>query len=689
MIVNRLVLLSAGVSALALSIAAPASAQDVEERGEIIVTAELIQRPLRLTGNSVAVLTGEDIQRTPGLDTVRDILEIVPNVTLVTGTGKAPTVRGIDGTGPAENANAFFAGSRARLSWRIDGRPASYNEIVFGDIGLWDIDRVEVLRGPQSTLVGRNSIAGTIAIETRDPAFKSEGAAQIAMGNYDQRRLSGMINVPITQDSIALRLSADWYGRESATDYQSYPGVDDPGTVRALSLRGKLLLVSPSDSGLRLLLTAAHTDYRGPNGEIIVRPFENRVSNYPQQPVHEPRTTSISAQASVPLGERLSLEGFASFTDFRFLRHVVPNSSNARIDTKEYIVEPRLRYRGDNGLSAVAELYVYRARQDEFIEFIVAQNFRDESDTFAAYAEGVIPLGAQLSLSLGARYEREKRRRSGGDATGAIAAISADAIYDAFLPKLGLTWSPDDSSSWGIQISRGYNAGGGGIASSIPIVNYEYGAEYVWTGEIFGRQEWAGGRIRTTQNIFYSRYRDMQLPFDLTPNDTRDEAFVVRNADKVETWGAELGIAADLAAGLTARADLGLLGTRIADYPGSGVEGNDLLTAPSFTASGGLNWTSGAFSLAGALSYTGAYFTDVNNRPLGRTDRRLIADMQAAVDLGAIRFTGSVKNLFDSRKALARYPGHAPVGGTGLDRDYDNAVLVQPRTFLIGAQVRF
>lgn len=684
---SRFVFLSVGVSALA--IAAPAWAEDPEERAEIIVTAELIQRPLRLTGNSVVVLTGEDIQRRPALDTVRDVLEAVPNITLVTGTGKAPTVRGIDGTGPAENANAFFAGSRARLSWRIDGRPTSYNEIVFGDIGLWDIDRVEVLRGPQSTLVGRNAIAGTIAIETRDPAFEPEGAAQIAMGNYDQRRLSGMINVPITQDSVALRLSADWYGRESATQYQSYAGVDDPGTVRALSLRGKLLLVSPSDPDLRLLLTAAHVNYHGPNGEIIVRPFEDRVSNFPQQPVHEPRTTSASVQASVPLGDRLSFEGFASFTDFRFLRRAVPNSSNARIDTKEYIVEPRLRFTGDDGLSVVAGLYLYRARQDEFIEFIVAQNFRDKSDTFAAYAEGVVPLANHLSLSLGARYDREKRRRSGGDAAGAIATISADATYDAFLPKLGLTWSPNESSSWGVQISRGYNAGGGGIAFAIPIVNYEYGAEYVWTGEIFGRQEWAGGRIRTTQNIFYSRYRDMQLPFDLTPNDTRDEAFVVRNADKVETWGAELGIAADIGAGLTARADLGLLGTRIADFPGSGVEGNDLLTAPSVTASGGLNWKAGPFSLAGSLSYTGAYFSDVNNRPLGQTGQRLIADMQAAVELGAIRFTGSVKNLFDSRKALAKYPGHVPVGGTGLDRDYDNAVLVQPRTFLIGAQVRF
>ncbi|GGE83165.1 hypothetical protein GCM10011317_45500 [Niveispirillum cyanobacteriorum] len=87
--------------------------------------------------------------------------------------------------------------------------------------------------------------------------------------------------------------------------------------------------------------------------------------------------------------------------------------------------------------------------------------------------------------------------------------------------------------TWGAQISRGYNAGGGGISFAIPIVNYKYGLEYVWTAELFGRQKWAVGKIRTTQNLFHSRYRNMQLPFDLTPENTHDEAFVVRNAPRV------------------------------------------------------------------------------------------------------------------------------------------------------------
>lgn len=172
---NRWIASVGAISVLACAL--PVGAQVDEGSGgipEIIVTAEMIRRPQMLTGNSAVILTRKDLEDRSGLDTVRDVLETVPNLTLVTGTGKAPTLRGVDGTGPAENANAFFAGSRARLNWRIDGRPASYNEVVFGDIGLWDIDHIEVLRGPQSTLVGRNAIAGTVVVATIDPTFVRE-----------------------------------------------------------------------------------------------------------------------------------------------------------------------------------------------------------------------------------------------------------------------------------------------------------------------------------------------------------------------------------------------------------------------------------------------------------------------------------------------------------------------------------
>ena len=676
-----------GTLAACLLLASSAWAeQDLEEQQQpdaavrlepMIVTAELLERSVQDSGASVELFDEERLNSQAGLVTLRDVLGTVPNISVVTGTGKAPTVRGVDGTGPAENANAFFAGSRPRLSWQIDGRPASYNEVVFGDIGLFDVERIEVLRGPQSTLVGRNAIAGTVAVKTHDPQFEEEVAVRVAAGNHGQRQVSGMVNMPLTQDTLALRIVADTLRQESAVSYDSFPGVSSPGDIEGLSLRSKLLFTPLTERDTRVMLNISHMAYSGPNGEIVVEPADERRSNFPQQPRHEPSTTTVALDYSQALDDKWRLQLNLSTTDFEFTRTAVPGTSSATIDTREYVIEPQLHYR-DDGVSAIVGIYAYQARQDEFIEFLGGQNFKDRTDTLAAYAEGIVPLSEVLDLSLGIRYDQEDRRREGGDPAGAVVRISSDETYQAAMPKIGLNWHPSEDLSWGVQISKGYNAGGAGVAFGVPIVNYQYDEETVWNYEIYGRQQFLGGRIRTTQNLFYSRYKDMQLPFDLTPNDSSDEAFVVRNAEKVETSGLELGLEAAVTSNLDLRAGLGVLKTDIASYPGSGVEGNELFTAPEFTASLGFTWQQDNWLLGMSSRYSDSYFTDINNRPGGKTDAYVVADAQLSYDIGRGTVFASVKNLFDTDKRVARYPSATPA-----------AVMLQPRTYLVGLELGF
>src|SRR3546814_12093781 len=90
----------------------------------VTVTGEKIERSLRDTASSVSIFDAATNESRPGLDTAKDILDRIPNIT-TTGTGNhAPVVRGVDGTGTAEGVDAFFAGTRPRLNIQIDGRPA-------------------------------------------------------------------------------------------------------------------------------------------------------------------------------------------------------------------------------------------------------------------------------------------------------------------------------------------------------------------------------------------------------------------------------------------------------------------------------------------------------------------------------------------------------------------------------------
>ena len=681
------------IGLLPLLIAGQASAEEkqVDPKDDIetiVVTGELIDRSLSKSGNSVEIFDLQTLENTAGLTTLRDVLDSVGNMSLVTGTGKGPTVRGVDGTGAAENANAFFAGSRPRLSWQIDGRPASYNEVVFADLGLFDVEQIEVLRGPQSSLVGRNAIAGTVIVNTHDPVFEHQGKVRLVGGNHDYRQLAGMVNLPIDDDRLAVRLSGNWSQKQAQTSYDPYPGVDDPAEIEGKNLRGKLLFRPDTELESSLLLNLVHSSYLGPNGEIIVRPFDDRRSNFPQQPQHKPETTSLIADYALALNDNWALNVNGSVTDFKFTRKAAPQTSNATIDNTEYVFEPQLKY--DNGDSAaVMGIYYYQARQEEYIEFLGGQYFDDDTDTLALYAEGIVPLSASVELSLGLRYEREERQREGGDPAGQIAKVASDQDDDVLLPKFGLNWQASDHSHWGVQISKGYNAGGGGITFAMPIVNYSYDKETVWTYDIYGRQTLMDGAIRTTQNFFYSSYRDMQLPFDLTPEDSRDEAFVVRNADKVETLGLELGITAALSDNLDVWGNVSLLDTEISHYPGSGVQGNELLTAPNMTARIGFSWYRDNWHAGINAKYSNSYYTDINNRPGGETDAYVVADAQLSYQADGYRLFVVVNNLFDSDKPVSRYPGMAPAGSELPDSAFDSAVLLQPRSFQIGFELSY
>lgn len=660
------------------------SDQLADEVDEIIVHGSFIDQDWMKTSTSIDLLSAEKLDQQPNSQKLEDILETSTNISLPTGAAKSATIRGIDGTGPAENANAFFAGSRPRIGLRLDGRAANFNEIVYGTASLWDIDKIEILRGPQSLLVGRNAIAGTVNITTKDPEFKMSGAAETSITNYETRRVSGMINLPLDQD-IALRVSADWLTGNSDIHYQSFPGVENPGELDTLNLRAKLLAYPDLGQHSELRITATHNTHRGPQGEIIVRPFKNRTSDFPKQPVHEVTTSAISSAFDLDFADNWHFGLDSSFSKSKFNRITAPNTSNGKVETTELSLDPYIRYDGDSGFQGLIGGHFYHADQDEAIEFIADQRFRDETRTFAIYGQTIIPLGYDLDLTLGGRYEKEYRKRQGGDQTGSIAKIDSDRSFQAFLPSVGLNWQVSPDQSYGLSVSKGYNAGGGGIAfgfpNPFPIIHYEYDPETVWNYEVYGRQKLLGGDLQLTQNLFYTRYSDMQLPFDLTPNDTRDELFVVQNANTVTTYGLEIGANYQVNEALSLFGNIGLLQTSVNDFPNSGVEKNQLFGAPTATANAGINWRYKGFEANYSARYSDSYFTSITNHPQGKADPSFIQDAKLSYNMGNFEFFTEVNNILNDDPAVAYYPGSTQA--------QDKAVLQRPRQVRFGISARF
>ena len=146
--------------------------QDGFSRDVVVVTGERAPRTLQETASSVAVVTGDDINAFAGIDNVTDVLRLIPNVTFTGANNNGPTIRGSDTSGVLTDAEGAFGGARPRSTIQIDGRPLTFNEYVFASSSVWDVNRVEVFRGPQSTTQGRNAISGAIFIETKRPKLR-------------------------------------------------------------------------------------------------------------------------------------------------------------------------------------------------------------------------------------------------------------------------------------------------------------------------------------------------------------------------------------------------------------------------------------------------------------------------------------------------------------------------------------
>ena len=203
----------------------------------------------------------------------------------------------------------------------------------------------------------------------------------------------------------------------------------------------------------------------------------------------------------------------------------------------------------------------------------------------------------------------------------------------------------------------------------------------MWTYEAYARADLDDGRLSLTGNVFFSDYRDMQLPFDLNP-DPDVWAYVVRNADKAETYGAEIGARWQALPELELFGNIGLLQTEITSYPGSGVEGNELSRAPAVTADIGAIWRhSSGLEASVDARYSDAYFSDYLNDSRGKTDPYWVANAQVGYTIGNVRAFAFVNNIFDNDEPIEIYPG--------ATRADDTANLLQPLTFGIGLHATF
>ncbi|WP_298399853.1 TonB-dependent receptor [Sphingobium sp.] len=559
---------------------------------EIVVTALRRETSLSKTPLAISAVSGEDLV-SAGIADARDLNAVVPNFALTQDSYDARiAIRGVTSTDSTEKGDASVA-------FLMDGiyiaRPADALS------AFYDLERVEVLRGPQGTLYGRNTTAGVVNVITARPKTKFEASFDAHTGNLGARGATGMINVPVG-DTLGVRLAANYERRDSYV----LEGVDggvplDPGRKdlsARLSFGGKIsenfdfvIRGDYSHAGGNEFGFVDSSNFFNMSGPIGVDPdYLNPSSKEARTLAYAPaysgerndKRYGIMTEMTYHLGafDLTYLGGYRRTTrdddrNTRIYRTTnVETFYTGRFNNWSH--ELRASYGEGTAFFAQTGLYYFREKSftdyelgPQFASLIAGPNARGyhlSSDPFISESRGafgqatVTPID-NLHLTGGIRYSKDKKSRRGGvyfdmfdPATQTenytlSAAYIADASFDKITWKAGVDYDIDGLGLVYGSVSTGYKAGGfndgcvagGGTGCALTEDTLYFNPETITAYEAGYKFNLFDRRVQWNLSAFHYDYKDLQLSTFAT-NASGGPVRLVQNAGTAKVDGIETDI---------------------------------------------------------------------------------------------------------------------------------------------------
>ncbi|MCV6613806.1 MAG: TonB-dependent receptor, partial [Cellvibrionaceae bacterium] len=238
-------------AAIAMAVAAPSFAQNTVELEEVVVYAQKREQSILEVPVSVSSYGAEALDQAKVRD-MNDLTQIAPSVSIDNSTGASDTSIYIRGMGTSGNNAGFEQSVGIFIDGVYRGRPGSaMNDYV-------DVEGIEVLKGPQGTLFGRNTSAGVVSVRTAAPSHEAGGTAEVSIGNYGFKQVRASVTGPLIEDKLAGRLSGSWHERDGFME-NPFTGAEAQDRDR-YSLRGQLLWDLNDDATLRIIADKSHSD---------------------------------------------------------------------------------------------------------------------------------------------------------------------------------------------------------------------------------------------------------------------------------------------------------------------------------------------------------------------------------------------------------------------------------------------
>lgn len=676
--IRRLLLATFLTSTASLSPALAADEVEEKPEGEIVVTGQKAERSLLDTQASVGVITSERI-RDQDLTSLREAFRTLGNVIDSDFVDAGFVIRGV-------NSEGLTPGGSPLAAIYVDGAEQTTQGARRGARGLWDVEQVEVYRGPQSTLSGRAALAGAIHIRTRQPQYDYEVAARASYGELDSFDAAIAGGGAVIDDVIAFRVAGEYQRRDSEVNYptfSSFNRFDRLNKDEYYQLRGRVR-IDPAP-GLQINLTYAYAK-DAPAYDDIAGPgfgfdYSERRGDFNLPLFQEARLAdnhSRVAELTYDLSPTLKLTALSTLVDTNLDRSSVnagtPGETfvtTGAVDERLFTQEMRLNFGSTGNLEGVVGLYYANDRSDSgFVRTAPFGGGRtDTSQTisrnrnYALFGEVTVPLSDAVRLTGGGRIDHNRRRTAVSSARDNFNPAFADrsssdalgASETVFLPKGAIDFSLTDAMRLGFTVQRGYRPGGASRNSASGAVT-PFDAEFTTNYEGSLRHQF-GSRGNVAVNVFYTDWKSQQVEFDLVPGDFTSRVTV--NAGRSRLFGGEIEASYRLATDVNAFASVGVVDTKFRDFVVADLgdfSGLEFPESPSVSASAGVDYRPERGLFAGAdVRYVSSYFArDLQNLPLDKVGNYVVANARIGYDFGPGSIMLFADNLFNERYFVYR-----------------------------------
>ena len=557
------------------------------------MTARFRAESLTTIPDSITAFTAQDIER-HRIERVNRVASLTPNLRFSDDQEvgiSTLVIRGVRqnrGTG------------QPPVSFRVDGVSATNNLLTTQE--LFDIESVDVLRGPQGALYGRNAIGGAILVSTKQPSNEPEIGFRVSAAEGQDYVLAASASGPVVEDTLLYRLSMRLQDREGQLE-NAYLDNQEVDFKESTSFRGRLNYL-PTDL-LSIDLRAQYSDQEGGSGYFM--PASEGVLPLPPpdppiffgNPVYEIQSNRIGesfvrfSEVSAKIDYEFDWGTFTSISSYtdvdsgndQDLDQTLVEAINIIVvdESTTFAQEFRLASRADIPLRWVTGLYFFdqdrfRSLATTFLGFPVPPAAQDlKLGNWAAFGNFSYDLSDAFELTVAFRYDEE---------TPEDLTQGRKETFTELQPKLSLAYSPAEDVLAYLTIGKGFRAGG--FNNLAPGSNFAAGfdKESLVSYEIGVKGSGYGGRLRAGMSLFFTDYTDQQFfLFDQTGTQANI------NIPKSELWGGELELSTVPIDSLQIDVGFGYTDSEITEYediqgvlvPADAILGSKVPGAPVWT----------------------------------------------------------------------------------------------------------